>query len=125
MSSIGFCGANGSGCDHASHRAIEGVLTYLNAFLLLDYARSVVNEHRGWGVIVLLVISIIVFWYLRRECERCDRASTNAGDAITPSRSIVARNVPPSPGELFTSFARPHKAHHPAEPILPIIDDRA
>lgn len=80
-----------TGCDHVTHRAIEGILTYLNAFLLLDFARSSFKERQGTGVVVMIVITILIFYLLRKVCPHCDKT--------TPAVERPAR-IPPNPEEL-------------------------
>jgi hypothetical protein len=68
-------------CCHAPHRAIEGVLTYLNAFLILDYARGLARGNAGLGVLVMLIITIVIFWYLRAGGCTCGHAIEIPPDA--------------------------------------------
>ena len=92
-----------SNCGNVHHRTIEGVLTYLNAFLLLDYARDITGTNKLLGVVVLLVITIIALWYMRRHCGVCACANpvvNGCGDAQKSAGPIM---VPPSPEEGLAS----------------------
>lgn len=50
-------------------RMLEGVLIYLNSFLILDVARDRFQEHKLWGAIAVLVMTIIIFWFVMRDRE--------------------------------------------------------
>jgi hypothetical protein len=81
-----------SDCNHVAHRTIEGILTYLNAFLILDLARSTFKGNLLMGVVIMLIISIIVFYYLRKSCPNCSTSSTPV--------VMETGHIPPDPEEL-------------------------
>jgi hypothetical protein len=86
-----------SNCCDVQHRTIEGVLTYLNAFLLLDYARDITGTNKLLGVVVLLVVTVIALWYMRRHCLTTGGSSCSQGPIM----------VPPSPEEGFARRKAP------------------
>jgi hypothetical protein len=58
-------------CDHLAHRSVEGVLIYLNAFLALDFARHVFKDNPTVAIIVILILTLFAFHYMRRNCSEC------------------------------------------------------
>lgn len=70
-------------------RTIEGVLTYLNAFLMLDLARHIFAESPAIAVVIIIIATIITYYLIGRN---------NAGSPI------VAKYVPPAPSNLAETF---------------------
>ena len=81
-------------CEHVHHHAIEGVLTYLNAFLILDFARNIIQDNKGYGVIAILIVTMIIFWYLRSSCRDC----CDDGD-----EHCIATHIPHAPENHWQS----------------------
>ena len=63
-----------SKCGNIAHRTIEGVLTYLNAFLILDLSRNMFQNSPGLAVMTIIVITIVLYFFIARRCvEEDDR----------------------------------------------------
>jgi uncharacterized PurR-regulated membrane protein YhhQ (DUF165 family) len=72
----------GSGsCTRVNHRALEGVLTYLNAFLILDLTRHLFKDQPWLAVIVIAICTIIVFAMMRARDAACARDSQVARES--------------------------------------------
>lgn len=56
-------------------KSIEGVLTYLNAFLILDYTRARFKDQHGLAVLIALVVTIIMFYIIHIALKRCQNSS--------------------------------------------------
>lgn len=82
-------------CNHISHRAIEGILIYLNAFLALDFTRMTFKDQPGYALIAIIIITIIVIFVMRRMCPGCFIAQGANDSAIA---------IPPDPNTLAESF---------------------
>lgn len=76
--------------DKHVYRALEGVLTYVNAFMLLDLARSQFAEHELLGVIIVGIITLIIFWYMRSRIGKTD---------VFDMQDRAAWNAPPDPAQ--------------------------
>lgn len=75
---------------------LEGIITYLNAFLILDWTRSIFKDRPGLAVAIMIVVTIIVFAITYRLRSR---NSANSSDD-----SMVARLIPPDPQMLAETF---------------------
>jgi hypothetical protein len=54
-------------CSSVVHRTVEGVLTYLNAFLILDLSRKVFQNSPGLAVFTIIVITMILYSYMAQH----------------------------------------------------------
>jgi uncharacterized PurR-regulated membrane protein YhhQ (DUF165 family) len=77
----------------AAIKALEGTLTYLNAFLILDLARARYKDQPGLAVIVTLVITIIILYFLHIYKEHTASGASNGATVIPP--------LPNNPAETF------------------------
>lgn len=59
----------GSRCGNIAHRTVEGVLTYLNAFLILDLSRNLFHDRPELAVLTIVIITIILYFYITWRCN--------------------------------------------------------
>lgn len=92
-------------CEHVTHRAIEGVLTYLNAFLILDFARIQFKDNPGLAVAITIVVTLIIFYFLHRHCMNSPCAShfgtTASANEELPKVLTMIPPIPSNPAEAF------------------------
>lgn len=84
-----------NGCNNVTHRAIESVLVYLNAFLILDFARLRFGNNPGLAVVIMIIVTFVTFYILQNRCT----SPPKDDNGIIPSTMILP--VPNSPVETF------------------------
>lgn len=80
---------------HAS-RILIGVLTYLNAFLLLDLIRDVFRSDAMNAALLIIIITIMIF--IMARLYNTSRQVNDGDMANNPATDLIAS--PPSPNNL-------------------------
>lgn len=87
-------------------KSIEGVLTYLNAFLILDYTRARFKDQHGLAVLIALVVTIIMFYIIHISLKGCENSRGLETRGLTTADKKVNGEIAliPSPPEAFRRY---------------------
>lgn len=80
-------------------RAAEGVLIYLNAFLLLDFTRVKFKDQPGTAVTVMLIATILIIYVLYQLYPLPDN-----GKSLNITAPIMIPPIPNTPAETFQFY---------------------
>lgn len=83
-------------------RIVEGVLIYLNAFMILDFMRDYMRGHLLLGMIIMITITIICLWFIESYIRHDkDYAEFNDDHYVMLAPSIAPQPYVRIPVETF------------------------